>query len=303
MIYYLQTLCAVVDFGSFTAAAHRLALTQPAVSQHVKAVERALGGQLLDRSTAPTTLTPLGVRVLPHIRSCLAAFQQAQQCNLARSGQERNHLRLAAGFSVGEYLIPELLFAFRRREPQVRVTLNVQKCAEVIRNLLSHSCEVAIIMYPSYGPGEDQLVTRRFLDEEFVLALPRPHPWAGEESIPAIWLRDEPLILREPGSASRRLVEQSLQGMDWWKETQIVMEMATNEATKKAIQAGLGVGFVPALSIVEDLRCGRLATVRVRGLRITRSLRLAYAKTAKLTPVARDFLQFARAMAGKLCQE
>lgn len=253
-MYYanLRAFHAVASHGSFTRAAESLGVTQPTLSAQVKALEETYGVALLDRRGRSVAPTGLGGQLLEITRRLFLLEAEADELLSRARDLTAGHLRVAAG---GPYYAVPLLAAFSARYPGVHVSLSIGNSGEVLDALLHDRADVAMISDVEPDPRLDALP---YAEHRLVVFVPRKHPWAR---LRGIWLRDlegEPMVLREPGSMTRRLFEQAIAKAK--VAPRVVMEIESREAVSEAVAAGLGIGVVSEAEFGHD---ERLAAVRV----------------------------------------
>src|ERR1039458_8588201 len=195
---------AVAEQHSFRKAAEELYLTQPAVSLQIKALEEDIGVQLFDRTGARIALTEAGKVLLGYSRQANALFVQAEQDIAALSGEHAGQLALGASSTIAQYVLPRLLGEFSREYPRVHPTMisgNTEQIVEAVEEL---KIDLALIE----GPARSRDVkTEPFLEDELVLIVSAAHEWAELKSIPCSEIAAAPLLMRERGSGTRRVVE------------------------------------------------------------------------------------------------
>lgn len=294
--FRLTVFRAVAEQLSFRRAAEELYLTQPAVSLQVKALEEELAVQLFDRSGSRVALTPAGRRLLSYARRAAALARQAEEEVTALGGDQAGTLALGASTTIAQYILPRLLAEFRRRHPRVQPTLISGNTERVVEALARHQIALALIE----GPARSRDVkTEPFLEDELVLIVPAAHEWAERTAIQPAELVDAPLLLRERGSGTRRVLELALEKHGIRHRTlHVPMELDSTEAIKTAVEAGLGVGFVSRWALARDLRPGHgLRVVEIEGLRVRRSFLIASAAAAPPHGLADEFRGFLRTRA------
>ncbi|MCR4407102.1 MAG: LysR substrate-binding domain-containing protein [Anaerolineae bacterium] len=293
---YLRTFVEVAQRKSFSAAAQALGISQPAVSQQMRRLEEELGVRLLLREgRGPVVLTESGKVVLDFARSTLAAYD-ALRTELRRlEGEIAGILRLAASTTPGEYLVPQLLAAFRGQYPGVEAQVTVSDTADAVQRVRSGACDLGFIGAPVEGPG---LILERLAADEIVLAVYPEHPFAGRKRVSWEEVLAQPLIMREEGSGTRRTVESALmaQGKTLPRES-IALTLGSTQAVVQAIRDELGIGFVSALAITRVPPAERLPTVAIEDLTLTRDLFIIYDEARITTHLLRTFVAFARAWA------
>ena len=282
---------AVAEQQSFRKAAEELYLTQPAVSLQIKALEEDLGVQLFDRTGSRIALTPAGVTLLDYAQRVHALLVQAEQHVTALSGEHAGHLALGASSTIAQYVLPRLLSGFCREHPRVQPSLISGNTERIVDALLQQQIALAFIEGPAHSRD---VKTEPFLVDEIVLIAPASHEWAERGSISAEELPAAPLLMRERGSGSRRVLELALERHNIKRTSlRIAMELDSTEAIKSAVEAGLGAGFVSRWAIAKDLRNGRsFKIVPVESLRIHREFLIAYASSPGPQGLAQEFRRF-----------
>ncbi|HEU4386061.1 MAG TPA: LysR substrate-binding domain-containing protein [Anaeromyxobacteraceae bacterium] len=261
------------------------------VLPHFPRVVGLRGGRVLfDRRREDLTAEDLGH--LYRVEAASASPEPAQPVAPGPPRLSRAPVLVGASTTPGEYLLPRLAAAFARRHPEAHLRLTVKDTDEVMEDLLSGRVELAFV-----GSRRDDgaLHFEDFAEDEIVLvAAP------GQRLVPPGTLSTEalarlPRVEREPGSATRAVVEAQLQAMGTALDPEAVeLEVSSVEALKAAVAAGLGVGFASRLSVEDDLRSGALRLVPVAGLRVPRRFYAAWRRSGGLSEGARAFLAEAR---------
>ncbi len=288
---------AVAEQLSFRKAAEELYLTQPAVSLQIKALEEDIGIQLFDRTGAHITLTPAGKVLLKYAGQVSALLTQAEHDIGALSGDHAGQLALGASTTIAQYVLPRLLGEFTREHPQVHPTLISGNTEHIVAAVEQQKIVLGLIE----GPARSRDVkTEPFLEDEMVLIASTAHEWAERASVPYSEIAAIPLLMRERGSGSRRVIEMELERKAVKRNSlHIVMELDSTEAIKSAVEAGLGVGFVSRWAIAKDLRLGSsFKIVEVEGLRVKRDFLIAFASGPEPPGLALEFRRFLFSRAG-----
>ena len=283
----LKTFSTAARHGSFTRAADELQLTQSAVSQQISALEAELETPLFERRGRGVGLTEAGRKLDDYARQIVDLADEAVRV-VGESGQElEGELRIASSTVPSEYLLPDLLAGFRARWPKVRESLSVSDSARATAAVESGAADVGFV---GEQPRLASVNAQAVFDDELVLVVARDHPLSERGTVTLNQLKKEPLIFREPGSGSRRCVEQALEGKGHTvNDFTIALEANSNEMIRAAVRHRVGAAFLSRESVRRDLE---LATVRVRGLQLQR--RLYVITSARRTPQspARQFLEF-----------
>ena len=288
---------AVAEQLSFRKAAEELYLTQPAVSLQIKALEEELGVQVFDRSGAQITLTPAGKVLLRYAKQVYSLFVQVERDIVALTGDHAGQLSLGASTTIAQYVLPRLLGEFCKEYPRVHPTLISGNTEHIVSAVENQKIELGFIE----GPARSREVkSEPFLEDELVLIASTAHEWAERTSVSISDLCAAPLLMRERGSGTRRVIEMALERQGAKRSAMhIVMELDSTEAIKSAVEAGLGVGFVSRWAIAKDLRLNTsFKIVDIEGLRIKREFLVTFVKGPEPQGLAHQFRRFLIARAG-----
>jgi DNA-binding transcriptional LysR family regulator len=288
----LAAFCAVVERKSFSQAAERLGVTQPAVSLQIRSLEQRLGRQLLDRSGRRVEPTEAGLRLYASAQRLLQAEEQLlEELESDDDDVVIGALELGASTGPGGSVVPVILCEFQERHPDVRVRLSVSDTQTVVAQVADRELELGIV---GAGRRHRGVTFEPFFRDEVVLAVPATHPFAGK-TVTLAQLRAEPLIVMQEGAGVRQVIEDELRKTGTrLRDLDVRLELGLQESVRSAVLAGHGVTFISRLAVESDLATGLLATARVRGLDPVREIFLARATGRSETRAARAFLAFAR---------
>ncbi|HEX2044169.1 MAG TPA: selenium metabolism-associated LysR family transcriptional regulator [Gaiellaceae bacterium] len=288
----LAAFCAVVERRSFSQAAERLGVTQPAVSLQVRSLEERLGHRLLDRSGRRVEPTEAGLRLYRSAQRMLQLEEQLlQDVAAADTGRLTGTLRIGASTGPGAHLVPLLLCELQRKHPDLRVALSVFDTHAVIERVAERQLELGIVgALRRHRSLEFEPLAR----DEIVLAVPPEHEAAGG-TIPLEALRDETLIVMQEGAGVRQVVEEELRRAGLrLRAPDSKLELGLQESVKTAVGAGFGVAFISRTAIERELAAGTLASARVSGIEPSRQLYVVRARGRDLSRAAEAFLRLAQ---------
>src|SRR6476619_1049654 len=288
----LAAFCAVVERRSFSQAAERLGVTQPAVSLQVRALEKRLGKRLLDRSGRRVEPTEAGLALYRGAQRMLALEGQLlDELDSAGGGELGGTLQVGSSTGPGSTVVPVLLCEFQRQNPGVSVSLSISDTQSVVERVAERELELGIVGAARRHRG---VVFEPFFRDEVVLAVPPGHRFAGR-TVTLDELREEPLIVMQEGAGVRQVIEDELRGAGTrLREREPRLELGLQESVKAAVVAGFGVTFIARTAIDADLAAGTLATARVKGLDPSRQISLARSAGRTPTRAADAFVAFAR---------
>ncbi len=288
----LAAFCTVVERRSFSQAAERLGVTQPAVSLQVRALEKRLGTQLLDRSGRRVEPTEAGWRLYRGAQRMLALEDQLLTAVASSAeGELSGDLVLGASTGPAAIAVPLVLGEFQRASPEVRVFLTVSDTHSIVERVAARELELGIVGASRRHRG---VRFEPFFSDQVILACPPGHRFANR-TVEIDELRDETLILMQEGAGVRQIVEDGLrkQGVRL-RDLDVKLELGLQESVRRAVEAGYGVTFISRTAVEAELADGRLAEARVEGLDVTREISLATATGRARTRVADAFVAFAR---------
>jgi len=250
---HLRSFLDVIELGSFSAAAHKHHLTQPAISQQVRQLERRFGVRLAERVGRRVNATAAGTELLAHIRAIDAAVVQAFDAVGAHAAQVHGRLRLGTGATACTYLLPPLLASLKQRFPELEIVVSTGNTSDMLRGIEQNTLDIGLVTLPA--PGRMFEVTP-VMDDEFVAIFPIDEPSQPARVTPAV-LAGRPMVLFEPGALTRRLVD------DWFEaaglQARPTMELGSTEAMKEIVAAGLGCAVLPRLAVSGQGARARLA--------------------------------------------
>jgi len=271
--FRLKVFRAVATHLNFSRAAQELLLTQPAVTQQIKALEDEFAVALFDRVAGRIALTPAGHALLPYAEKLKALSDEAQSVVANVSGIPGGQLALGASQTISQYLLPNLVAGFLRQNPRIAITVTSGNTDAVLDALAQHKTQLALIEGPAL---RKDIRVEPFMEDHLVLVVPAEHEWANKELLPET-LTAAPLLMREFGSGSRRVVENALlQAGLKRKDLKTGMEIDSTEGLLSAVEAGLGAAFVSRWAVRNQLTLGTLKLARVRGVTLSRMFSLAY---------------------------
>jgi DNA-binding transcriptional LysR family regulator len=288
----LAAFCAVVERESFSQAAVRLGVTQPAVSQQVRALEQRLGRQLLDRSGRRVVPTEAGLRLYRGAQRLLQLEEQLLE-GIAAEDEGPLHGRLEIGSSTGPgaTVLSLLLCEFQRLNPELTVALSVLDTRRVIELVAERELELGVV---GAARRQRSVSFEVFFRDEVVLVCPPGHRFAGK-TITLDQLRSESLIVMQAGAGVRAVIEEELRAAGLrLRDFDVHLELGLQESVKSAVVAGYGVTFISRTAVEDEVTSGALAVARVDGLEPAREVSLARSVGRAPSRVAEAFLAFAR---------
>ncbi|HXG03396.1 MAG TPA: selenium metabolism-associated LysR family transcriptional regulator [Candidatus Binatia bacterium] len=294
----LEVFAKVAELGSFSRAAEALFLTQPTVSEHVRALEDELGLPLLDRLGRGAVPTPAGQLLLGYARRILALSREARQAIEQFQGRMSGQLTVGGSTIPGEYVLPALIGSFKAKYPDILISLLVGSSRQVSEWVEEGRVEMGVV---GARPTSRSLHAQALIADELVVVVPAGHPWAGLDTVTLADVKAQPLVLRERGSGSREALERALGevGADL-SGFRIAGEMGSTQAVKQAVRAGVGIALISKRAVADECRAGLVSCLKVADLTVARSFFLVTHRDRTRSPLAQAFLEFVESQSAGL---
>lgn len=284
----LRVFQAVCDNRSYSRAAEQMALTQPAVSLQIRQLEELLGQPLFEYVGKKLYLTDAAEALRRTGEDIFGRLESLDMQLSTLQGSLQGQLKLAVESSA-MYFAPHLFASFRQQHPEVSLQLAVINHAEAVHRLSANRDDLLLI---SQVPSDMDLEFMPLLDNAIIAVAPAGHPLCGTDSLTLQALTAWPLLIREPGSGTRRATELHChQKRAHFAQT---MEVGSSEAQREGVLAGLGLALLPRHAVLRELRAGTLCELPVEELPLVRSWCLVHPRGKYLSPVAQTFFAFAR---------
>ena len=276
---------------SFTEAAKRLHISQPAVSMQISNLERRLNTVLFDRSGRKISPTEAAEVLLPMAREMINYSSNIEEAMASLHGSMTGHLQIACSTSAGKYILPRIIARFREMHPDVRVTVSVCGPDAAIERVCDGRSQLGIL---SSEAGCRDVEYRHFFTDRVVLIVPPQHRWTTQESVGPEELVGQPFILREETSGTRRvmlagLLEHGIRLHD----LDVVMELGNAEAIASSVEAGIGCAFVSRIVTRRCIEAGYVVEVPVREIHLERDLNMIRSSRRAQTRIQAAFWDFA----------
>lgn len=278
----LEVFVATARDGSTRAAAQRMARSQSAASAAIADLETALGVALFDRVGRRLVLNGQGQALLARASALL---DQAGEIQALFAGGHTAVLRVAASFTIGEYLLPPLVARWRQSQPHSPVRLRIGNTTEVIDAVTAFEVDVGFIEGSQTHPD---LAARPWVSDELVIVAAPGHPLAQHDSLPPAALHDAEWVLRERGSGTREAADRWL--LEHLPQFQVAFELGSTEAVKRLVASGVGLGCVSRHAVAQALRDGWLVELRTPLPPATRRLSIVTHRDKRLGATARAFV-------------
>lgn len=289
LLVHLKTFRAVIKHGGFGHAAEAIHLSQPAVSTRIRELERQLGVTLFERFANRAHLTDAGKVVEEYAARLMIVISEMNQAINGLKGLQIGQLRCGATTTIAVHQLPKVLVQFKKRFPNIEVKLLVGKSVDIEKRLLADEVDIALVLAVT-NPNRFRILLT--LTDEFVLITPPNHPLSKYRTVSLKQIESVPLILREKGSLSRQIIDESFRAARI--SYLCTMEIETSEALKSAVVEGLGCSIASLCSIRTEMETGRLAYARISGTPLKREFKVIMHKDKSLSGPLEPFLELLR---------
>jgi len=290
-IAQLRAFVMVVEQGTFSGAARVMRVSQPAVTMQVQSLEADIGATLLDRGYRKIDLTEAGRTLLPFATRVLSEIEEARDAIAGMSGLVTGRLELAASTTPGQYILPRLLGAFLKQNPEVGVSIKIHDTADVVEAVEEGRAHLGVTGAQIKGSKAsfEQLGT-----DDIVMICAPDHALAQAKKLSVSDVVQEPFILREEGSGTRIVVEDVLRSAGVEPgDLEVVTELGTNEAIVNAVEGGMGIGAVSTWVVDKALELGTVVRVPLPHFPVNRPL-YAVMPRGTMTRAADAFMDYLR---------
>ncbi|AFY50759.1 transcriptional regulator [Nostoc sp. PCC 7524] len=294
-LHQLKVFEAAARHGSFTRAAEELFLTQPTVSMQIKQLTKSVGLPLFEQVGKRLYLTEAGRELFATCRQIFDNIAQFEMKVADLKGLKQGQLRLAV-ITTAKYLIPRLLGPFCQLYPGIDISLQVTNHERILERMMNNMDDLYIM---SQVPEHLDANCQRFLDNPLVVFAPVNHPLAKEKNIPIQSLCNEPFIMREPGSGTRRAVQNLFD--EHGVTVKVKLELGSNEAIKQAIAGGLGISVLSQHTLLSD--ASEFSILDVQNFPIKRTWYIVYPAGKQLSIVARTYYEYLLDAAKKFIEQ
>jgi len=280
-----KVFCDLCDTGSFSRAAEASGITQSAVSQQIRAVEKRFGVPLLDRGRNGFSLTPEGRVYLEVSRDILARWESLDSRFRLARGKLGGKLRVASVISIALHDLPPLLKQFRKAHPGVEVTVDYRKAEEIYDAVEDGRADLGLVAYPKARPG---LRAMTCWQERLVLVMPPGHPLKGKKPVSLYQLDGERFVGLSPDIPTRQYLDKILRQAG--VKVSLVAEVENIETVKAAVEAEQAISIIPETSVHQETRQGTLLIRPIDAERLWRPMGAVTRRPIPSEPALLEFL-------------
>ncbi len=287
----MEALICLVEERSFSRAARRMLLTQPALTKNIRNVEDCLGVKVVNRSNAGVSLTPEGKILYEAAQRMIRLRKEAAEKIWTLQEKTGGDVYVGASTIPATYILPRAVSAFKKNHKDIRVFIKTEDSEEVQNMVLDREVEIGCI---GKEPLNRKLMAEAVWNDRLILVVPKLHPWIRKGSIDMSDLLSEPFVLREKGSATRDVFEAYLKDKKsvHLEQLNVCGELGSSEAIKEAVIAGLGVSVLSVHAVKRELTSKLLYEIPIISCRMERKLYLIYLKSFDFRPHHHTFVNF-----------
>ncbi|RXT07204.1 selenium metabolism-associated LysR family transcriptional regulator [Ammoniphilus sp. CFH 90114] len=290
---HLKVFYVAATKKNFSETAKTLHLSQPTVSLQIQQLESLLNVKLFERTTKNIKLTDSGQLLYLYAGKIINLVNQTKKELDLLSSSIHGNLSIGASLTIGEYLLPYIIGKYQKEYPKVHLSMNIYNSSQIIQQLKNEQIDLGFIESTITDP---ELVYLPFSEDQLILisSAKDPHPMVKDrESILPSELFSLPLIVREHGSGTRQVMEESLlkHNLDPSK-LNIILELGSTESIKATVESGMGLSIISESAIQKELRLGTLRTIRIQGISLLRNFSAIFVKNKLYSVPADSFLEF-----------
>ena len=293
----LFTLLKVYETGNYTRAAEKLSLTQPAVSQHIKQIERELGTVVFDRSVGKIRPTPEGMLVIQYAERVVSLYENLQRA-LEDTRKSIDRLRVGITHTSESNIVTEVLAQYAEQFDNMKITIQTDTISNLYEMLKTYKIDIAIVE----GAVADPSINSVMLDtDSLVLCVSNEHPLAKRSLVTIEELKKEKMILRLPSSGTRNLFAANLESRNLSLEDfNVTLEVDNIATIKDLVRRNYGVSILARSACMDELKKGKITVLPIENLSMIREVNILYHHTFKHAEILQDIVRIYNETAKKL---
>lgn len=290
----LKTLLAIVDVGTFSAAAEKLGLRQPTISLQIRNLEDSLAVKILMRRGKGVEVTPEGEIIVRKGRELIAFCDKVEAEIFAELQRRKQQIRVGAGPIMTDHVIPHIVARFQQKHPGFDVQVEPAETAAIVKGVLDHTYDVGFIGFPLRC---ERLDLEEWIKDDLILIVPSRHPFAGRKSVQLSELKRQNFIWHGNSSGIRMFVQEEFakKGFDISGKSVNSSEVSSTMSLLSSVSAGLGLAVIPRYSAKDAIEMGMVSSVRIKEVSLVRKLYIATPKLDRKSAVVEEFIAAARA--------
>lgn len=263
----LKTFVTLAEVKNFTKTAELLLMSQPSVSLHIKNLEKEFQTKLFQRSPKYLKITPSGEILYDRAKQMITIYEQTRQEILDQQHSIKGDLKIAASFTIGEYVLPSLLLDLQNEYPELNLHVTIANTEEVVQSTRSHHVDIGLIEGQT---NEKELIVTPFLEDELFIVISNQHPLAQKEEATIADLQDQAWIMRENGSGTREYFNHVVRSNGL--KVKSLLTISSNQGIKETLINGLGMSILSGSVVARDVKQNNLSIIKVKNHEFKRTL-------------------------------
>lgn len=286
-MYYdaLRTFITLVEVKNFTKAAEKLHISQPSVSLHIKNLERELGTKLVVRSRKSFQVSPTGELLYNRAKQIIRIYEQTKRDILAHHQIIKGKLKIGASFTIGEYILPNLLVDVHNAYPELELEVIIGNTEEVIRHVQLFHVDIGLIEGQT---NNKELTVHPFMQDELYVVASIHHPLTTKSQVTIADLQNQPWISREEGSGTREYLEHVIRSNGL--KTKSILTISSNQGVKETVIKGMGLSLLSHSVIERDVALKQLTILNLQRIHFTRTFSYVFSPIMKSKQNVEAFL-------------
>lgn len=273
----LKTFVTLAEVKNFTKTAELLLMSQPSVSMHIKNLEKELQTKLFERSPKYLKITPTGEILYDRAKQMITIYEQTRQDILDHHNSIKGELKIGASFTIGEYILPSLLFDLQKEYPELELKAVIGNTEEIVQSVRLYKVDIGLIEGQT---NEKELSVHAFMQDELFITASSNHPLAAKQDVTMADLQNQTWVTREVGSGTREYLNHVIRSNGL--KVKSFLTISSNQGIKETLMTGIGLSLLSESVIERDVQHGNLSVLRLKNQTFTRTLSYIY------SPVMQD---------------
>ncbi|MDE1427560.1 HTH-type transcriptional regulator CysL [Bacillus licheniformis] len=273
----LKTFVTLAEVKNFTKTAELLLMSQPSVSMHIKNLEKEFQTKLLERSPKYLKITPTGEILYDRAKQMITICEQTRQDILDHHNSIKGELKIGASFTIGEYILPSLLFDLQKEYPELELKAVIGNTEEIVQSVRLYKVDIGLIEGQT---NEKELSVHAFMQDELFIAASSDHPLAAKQDVTISDLQNQTWVTREVGSGTREYLNHVIRSNGL--KVKSFLTISSNQGIKETLMTGIGLSLLSGSVIERDVQHGNLSVIRLKNQTFNRTLSYIY------SPVMQD---------------
>jgi len=272
-VYYdaLKTFVTLVEVKNFTKTAETLRMSQPSVSLHIKNLEKEFQTKLFLRSPKLLKITPTGEILYDRAKQIITIYEQTKQDILEQHNSIKGELKIGASFTIGEYILPSLLFDLQKSYPELELHVVIGNTREIIQFVRLYQVDIGLIEGQT---NEKELSVHAFMQDELFIVSSNNHKLACKDEVTVADLQNQAWITREVGSGTREYLNHVIRSNGL--KVKSLLTISSNQGIKETLMNGMGLSLLSHSVIEKDVQHRNLSIIQLKNQSFTRTLSYVY---------------------------